>query len=150
MISLSALQSGFYMLTTGGARGIHTKYLDKNRIKRCVTKMGMMIAGAWAGDQFLVVSGTGVIIGEDLSEGQSWTIGVVLLVTVGVILHSCACIAHYSHLPTGRTVTREPDVARQPGCMTPRSMQADVIDHVNDLKEETWIPHGILEISCGS
>ena len=43
-----------------------------------------MIVGAWAGEQLLVVSGTGVIIGEDLFESHSWTMGVVLLVTVGV------------------------------------------------------------------
>ena len=49
--------------------------------------MGMMIVVAWAGEQLLVVSGTGVmIIGEDLSEGRSWTIGVFLLVTVGMVL----------------------------------------------------------------
>ena len=86
-----------------------TKYLDRDRIKRCVTKMEMMFTGAWAGKQLPVVSGTGVIIGEDLIE--SWTMGVVLLVTVGVVLLSCACIVHNSHLPTGRTVTREPEVA---------------------------------------
>ena len=80
MTSLSALQSEFYVLTTGGARRIYTNYLDRDRIKRCVTKMGMMIAGAWAGAQLLVISGTGVIIGEDLSEGQRWMTGVVLLV----------------------------------------------------------------------
>ena len=50
VISLSALQSELYTLTTGGARGIHTNYLDRDRIKKCVTEMGMMIAGAWAGD----------------------------------------------------------------------------------------------------
>ena len=53
------------------------------RIERCVTKMGMMIVGAWAGEQLPVVSGTGVIIGKDLIEGHSWTMGVVLL--------SCVC-----------------------------------------------------------
>ena len=50
-----------------------------------MTKMGMMFVGAWAGEQLLVVSGTGVIIGEDLFEGQSWTMGVVLRVTVGPV-----------------------------------------------------------------
>ena len=91
MISLSALQSEFYTLTIGGARGIHTGYLDRDRIKRCVTKMGMMIASAWAKDQLPVVSGTGVIIGEDLLGGHSWTMGVVVHVTVGVGLLSCVC-----------------------------------------------------------
>ena len=76
-----------------------------------------------------MVSGTGVIIGEDLSEGQSWMIGVGLLVTIGVVLLSCACIVCYSHLPTGRIVTREPEVARQPSCMTLRSMRAETINH---------------------
>ena len=37
-----------------------------------MTKMGMMVVGAWAGEQLLVVSGIGVIIGEDLFEGHSW------------------------------------------------------------------------------
>ena len=41
--------------------------------------MGMMIVGAWAGAQLPVVSGTGLTIEEDLFEGHSWTLGVVLL-----------------------------------------------------------------------
>ena len=151
MISSSAVQSEFYALTTDGAHDIRTenicvrskdkeadvgtKYLDRDRIKRCVTKMEMMFTGAWAGKQLPAVSGTGVIIGEDLIEGQSWTIGVVLLVTVGVVLLSGACIVHYSHLPTGRTVTREPEVARQPSCMTPRNMRAEIINHVKERQE---------------
>ena len=53
--------------------------------------MGMFFPGAWAGEQLLVVSGADVIIGEDLIEGQSWTTGVVVLVTVGVGLLRCAC-----------------------------------------------------------
>ena len=32
-------------------------------------------------------------------------------------------------------MTGEPELARQPCCMTPRSMRADIIDHV---KERTW------------
>ena len=148
MISSSALQSEFYALTTDGVHDIRTenicvpskdkeadvgtKYLDRDRIKRCVTKMEMTFTGAWAGTHLPVVTGTGVIIGEDLIEGQSWTIGVVLLVTVGVVLLSCACFVHYSHLPTGRTVTREPEVARQPCCMTPRSMRAEIMNHVKE------------------
>ena len=47
-------------------------------------KLETMIVRAWAGEQLLVVSGSGVTIGEDLFEGYSWTIGVVLLTTVGV------------------------------------------------------------------
>ena len=133
--SLSAPQSEFYVLTAGGARTIHTNYLDRDHIKSCVTKMCMMIAGAWAGEQLHVISGSGVIIGEDLREGQGWLIGVVLLVTLGVILLSCACTVHSSHLPTGRTVTREPEVARHWSCMTPRSMRPEIINHV---KEKTW------------
>ena len=36
-------------------------------------------------------SGADVTIGEDLFEGYSWTMGVVLLTTVGVGLLSCVC-----------------------------------------------------------
>ena len=132
--SLSALQSDF-VSNTGGARTIHTEDLDRDRIKKCVTKMRMSITGAWAGEQLLVVSGTGDIIGEDLIEGQSWTIGVVLLVPVGVVLLSCASTVHSSHLPTEGHVTREPEVAREPSCVTPRSMQADII---NRMRVRTW------------
>ena len=73
-----------------------TKYLDKDRIKKCVTKMEMLFARAWAGEQLPMVSGTGVIIGEKLIEGQSCLIGVVLFVTVGVVLLSCACIVFFT------------------------------------------------------
>ena len=38
-----------------------------------------------------MVSGSGVTIGEGLFEGRSWTMGVVLLVTVGVGLLGCVC-----------------------------------------------------------
>ena len=34
----------------------------------------MLIVGAWAGEQLPLVSGTGVIVGEDLIEGHSWTV----------------------------------------------------------------------------
>ena len=62
----------------------------------------MMIMGAWAGDQLPAVSGTEVTI------GQSWTMGVVLLVTVGVGLLSCACAAVDPQLPAGNVhVTEE-------------------------------------------
>ena len=116
-----------------------SKYWERNRIKKCVTNIGMLFAGAWACEQLLVVSGTEVIIGEDLIEGQSWTIGVVLLVTVGVVLLNFACMVCYVHLPTEGKVTREPEVAKQPSCMNPRSMRADDIDHV---KQRTWILSG--------
>ena len=72
-------------------RSAHNSHLERDRIERCLTKLGMMIVDAWAGGQLPVVSGTGVTIGEDLFEGHSWTMGVVLLVTVGVGLHSCVC-----------------------------------------------------------
>ena len=97
--------------------------------------MEMMIVEAWAGEQLLVVLGTGVTIEEDLFEGQSWTMRVVLLITVAVVLQSCAGIVHYGHLPTGRTVTREPEVAKQQSRMNLRSMRAKSINHV---KERTW------------
>ena len=93
VILLNAPESEFYALTTGGAHDIRpenvcvpnkdneadpgTKYLDRDRIKRCVTKMEMMFTAAWAGKQLPVDSGTGVIIWEDLIEGQVWTTGVV-------------------------------------------------------------------------
>ena len=66
-----------------------------------MTKMGMMVVGAWAGEQLLVVSGTGLIIWEDLFKGHSWTMGVVVRVTVGVGLLSCVCAVFDLHLPTG-------------------------------------------------
>ena len=72
----------------------------------------------------LVVSGTGVIIGEDPFEGHSWTMGVVLLVPVGVGLLSCVCAVFDPHLPT-----------RQPRGMTLRSMRIKIINHP---KEEMW------------
>ena len=86
-IALSATQSESYTLIIGELeRGpiednetdLGTKYLEQDHIERCMTKMGLMIVGAWAGELLLVVSGTGVIIGEDLFEGHSWTMGVVL------------------------------------------------------------------------
>ena len=73
MISSSALQSEFYALTTDGAHDtrtenvcvpskdkkadLGTKYLDRDRIKRCVAKMDMMFTGAWAGKYLPVVFG---------------------------------------------------------------------------------------------
>ena len=90
-----------------------TKYLDRDRIKKCVTKMEMLFAMAWAGEQLPVVSGTEILMGEDPSEGQSWILGGVLLITVGVVLLSCVFAVIVSHLPTGNAhVTREPAIAQ--------------------------------------
>ena len=100
VVASSAIQSESYTLITGelgrvpseaNETDLVTNCLERDHIERCMTKMGMMIVGAWAGEQLLVVSGTGVIIGEDLIEGHSWTMGVVLLVTVGVGLLGCVC-----------------------------------------------------------
>ena len=91
MVSLSAIQSESYTWTTRGARTIHTDYLDRDRIERCMTKMRMLIVRAWVGEQSPVVSGTGVTIGELLLKGHSWTTCVVLLITVGAGLLSCVC-----------------------------------------------------------
>ena len=66
-----------YTWNTRGTRTNRTNYLDRDRIEQWMTKMGMMIVGAWVGEQLPVVSGAGVIIGEDLFEGHSWTTGVV-------------------------------------------------------------------------
>ena len=93
--------------------------------------------GVWAGEQLLVVSGLEVLIGEDVIEGQSWTIVVVLPVTFGVVLLGCACAVFDPHLPTGNVhVTREQAIAKQRGCMSPRTMQDYDLDHVS---ERTWI-----------
>ena len=95
----------------------------------------MFFPGAWAGEQLLVVSGADVIIGEDLIEGQSWTTGVVLLVTVGVGLLRCARAVFDPHLPTGNVhVTREPAIAKQWRCTSPRGVQDDDLDHLNVTK----------------
>ena len=102
-----------------------------------MTKMGMMMVEAWAGEQLLVVLGTGVIIGEHLFEGHSWTKGVVLLITVwSGTAQLYVCAVFDPHLPTGNVhVTREPEVARQPRGMTLRSMRNAIINHA---KERTW------------
>ena len=101
--------------------------------------MGMLFAGAWAGEQLLVVSGTEVIIGEDPIEGQSWLMGVVLLVTVGVVLLSCVCLLYLIRICQLESVhvTREPAIANQ-WSMSPRAMQDDDLDHLNTT-ESTWI-----------
>ena len=87
-----------------------------------------------------MVSGTEILI-EDLSEGQSWSLGVVMLITVGVVLLSCEFAVVVSHLPTGNVhVTREPAIAKQCS-MSPRAMQDDDFDHLN-VTESMGIPSG--------
>ena len=113
-----------------------TKYLERHRIKKCVTKMGTLFAWAWADEQLLVISDTKVITGEDLIEEQTWTIGVVLLVAVGVILLYCTSIVCYSYLSIEGNETREPEVAKQQSCVNLTNIRADDIDHV---KERTCI-----------
>ena len=127
-MSSSALQIECYNLKTGRRCTSHTNFLDRDRIKRCMMTMSVGLAG----EPFLVVSGTGVTIGEDLREGQSWTMGVDLFVTVGVVLLGWKCLVHFSYLPTGRTVTREAEFPRQPSCMTLRSTRAETINHVRE------------------
>ena len=69
------------------------------------------------------------ITGEDLSEGHSWTLGVVLLDTVGVGLLSCVCVVFDLHLPTRNVnVTREPKVAWQTRDPTLRSVRIKIIN----------------------
>ena len=113
---------------------MHTNCLHRDCIKRCITKMDMMIVGAWAGEPLLVISGTGVTTGNDLF--LSWTKGVVLLGTVGVVLLICAGIVRCGPLPTGRTVTGEPEVATQPSRMILRSMRAKTINHARERERE--------------
>ena len=98
-----------------------------------MTKMGVMIVEAWAGGQLLVVSGTAVTIGEGPFEGHSWTMGVVLLVTVEVGLLSCVCPVFDPHLPTGNVhVTREQEVVPQPSGMALRNMRTKIINHAKE------------------
>ena len=40
MVSLSTTQFELYTWNTGGARTIHTNYLDRDGIEQCMTKMG--------------------------------------------------------------------------------------------------------------
>ena len=49
-----------------------------------------------------MIPGTEELIGDDLLEGPSWTIGVMLLNTSGVGLLSCVSIVFVLHLPTGK------------------------------------------------
>ena len=91
----SALQSKVYVMTTGGARAIHTNYLDRDCIKRCMTKMGMMIAGAWAGEQLRTIFRHWSDHWGRFVRGTERMIGVVLLVTDGVTLLSSACVCTF-------------------------------------------------------
>ena len=88
-----------------------TKYLERGRIKKCVTKMEMLFAGAWLENSCLWFRALKCSLGGR----ECWTIGVVLLVTVGVLLLSCACASFDPHLPTGNVLhvtTREPTIAK--------------------------------------
>ena len=109
VIALSATQSESFLLTTGelgrvtsedNEPDLGTKYLERDRIERCMTKMGMMIVGA--GEQLPVVSGTGLTIGEDLFESHSWTTGVIC-----VARHSWSGIALLCVLYSIRTCQLE-------------------------------------------
>ena len=63
--------------------------------------------------------------------------GVVLLVTVGVGLLTCARAVFDPHLPTGNVhVTREPATAKQWRRMSPTAMQDDDLDHLNVTKRD--------------
>ena len=134
VVSLSAIQSESYTWNTGKAHTIHTNYLDRDRIKRCMTKMRVLIVGACAVEQLPEASGTEVAFGVDLLKGHSWTAG--CLITVGAGLLSCVYAVYDAHLPTGNVqVTREPELARQPRGMTLDSMRTKIINHA---KERTW------------
>ena len=61
-----------------------TMYLEKDKIKKCVAKTGMLFAGAWAGEQAPVVTGIQEIDEGDPILGENWLMmGVVLLAAVG-------------------------------------------------------------------
>ena len=110
--SLSAAHSEPKTLDTGGARTIHIDYLERNCIERCMMKLENDDRGDFGWRAVACVCGHWSDIGEDLIVVHSWTMGVVLLVTVGVGLLSCACAVFDPHLPTGNVhVTREPEVA---------------------------------------
>ena len=94
-----------------------TKFFEKDKIKKCVAKMSMVFAGAWAGEQMSVVSGTSDRCGRpDVRVRIGIVMGVVLLVEVGVVLlrRGGACIVLVSQTPTGK-VTGEPEVAHSTG-----------------------------------
>ena len=79
VISLSAIQFELCTLEIGGARTIHTDYMERDCIERGMMKLETMIVGAWVGEQLLVVSSAGLTIGEDLSQ-----------------LDNRCCVAYYS------------------------------------------------------
>ena len=62
--------------------------------------------------------------------------GVVLLITVGVVLLCCVFAVIVSHLPTGNVHVTA--IAKQRGCLILRTMQDDDLDHLN-VTERTWI-----------
>ena len=76
------------------------------------------------------------VLKEDLIEGQSWTMGVVLLITVGVVLLYCVFAVIVSHMPTGNVLVTA--IAKQRGCLILRTMQDDDLDHLN-VTARTWI-----------
>ena len=93
--------------------------------------MSIVFAGAWAGEQMPVVSGTSDRCGKPrLRVRVGIVMGVVLLVEVGVVLlrRGGACIVLPSQTKIGK-VTEEPEVAQQPVDLTPRSMKTEVVDH---------------------
>ena len=120
---------------------VAAKNVELGRDQEVCDEDGCLFAGALAGGQLLVVSRTELLTGEDLIEVQSWTMGVVLIITVGVVLLSCACAVFDPHQPSGNVhVTREPTIAKQWSCMSPRAMQ----------EKGRGFSHGILEISWDS
>ena len=70
-------------------------------------------------------SGTGVIIGEHLIDGHSWTMGVVLLVTVGVGTAQLCVLYSIRTCQLGNV----PEVARQPRGITLTSTRTKIINH---------------------
>ena len=104
-----------------------TKYLKRDRIERCMTKMGMLFPGARAGELLLVVSGTEMIIWVDLIEGQSWLM---------VLCCSSQWFAVFNpHLPTGNVhVTTEPAITKQ-WSMSPRAVQYSGNQHTEFVWE---------------
>ena len=143
VVSLSATESESYTGNTGETRTIHTNYLGRDRIERGMTEMRMLIVGAWAGEQWPVVSGTGVTIGEDLLKGHIWTTGVVLLITVGVGLLSCVCCIRSA--PAKWKCTSD---KRARGCTAAK--RHDLEKHAKGDHQPHGVSHGIVEISWGS
>ena len=95
-----------------------------------MAKLGMMIV-AWVGKQLPVVSGTGVITGEGLFKGL--TMGVVLLVAVGVGLLSCVCCIRSA--PANWKCTRD---KRTRGCRAAKLHDFERTEIINHVKERTW------------